>query len=69
MARILASRKRTHSIMSNAGFGDLVMYEGDYKIIVPQKYITKEGLVYKRVNKHIVEENFEKLEELGVVIS
>ena len=54
--------------MSNAGFGDLVMYEGDYKIIVPQRYITKEGLVYKRVNKHIVEENFEKLEELGVAV-
>lgn len=68
MARICASRKRTHSIMSNAGFGDLVTYQGDYKIIVPQKYITKEGLVYKRVNKHIVEENFDKLEELGVAI-
>jgi len=54
--------------MSNAGFGELVMYTGDKKIVVPQKYITKEGLVYKRVNKHIVEGNLEKLEELGVVV-
>ena len=68
MAKICASRKRTHSIMANAGFGELIMYQGDYKIIVPQEYITQEGLVYKRVNKHIVEENFEKLEELGVAV-
>ena len=68
MARISPSRKRTHSIMSNAGFGDLVMYSGGKKLIVPQKYITKEGLVYKRVNRHIVEENFEKLKELGVAV-
>jgi hypothetical protein len=68
VARICASRKRTHSIMSNAGFGDLVMYSGGKKLVVPQRYITKEGLVYKRVNKHIVEENFEKLEELGVAV-
>ena len=68
MAKICASRKRTHSIMANAGFGELIMYQEGKKIIVPQKYITKEGLVYKRVNKHIVEENFEKLEELGVAV-
>jgi len=68
MTRVAASRKRTHSIMSNAGFGDLVMYQGDYKIIVPQRYITKEGLIYKRIDKHIVSQNFEKLEELGVAV-
>ena len=68
MAKICASRKRTHSIMANSGFGNLVMYQEGKKIIVPQRYITKEGLVYKRINKHIVEQNFEKLEELGVVV-
>lgn len=68
MARVATSRKRTHSIMSNYGFGDLVMYQGGKKIIVPQRYITKEGLVHKRINKHIVEENFDKLEELGVAV-
>ena len=56
------------SVMNNSGFGDLTMYQGGHKIIVPQEYITKEGLVYKRVNKHIVEYNFEKLEELGVAV-
>lgn len=62
------NRWNMYSIMANAGFGDLVMYSGDHKIVVPQKYITKEGLVYKRVNKYILERNFEKLEELGVAI-
>ena len=27
MAKICASRKRTHSIMANAGFGELIMYQ------------------------------------------
>lgn len=62
------NRWNMYSVMSNSGFGDLVMYQGDRKIVVPQKYITKEGLIYKRVNKHIVERNFEKLEELGVAV-
>ena len=68
MAKICASRKRTHSIMANAGFGDLVMYQGGKKIIVPQRYITKEGHIYKRIDKYIVSQNFEKLEELGVAV-
>lgn len=68
MTRIATSRKRTHSIMSNYGFGDLVMHLEGKKIIIPQRYITKEGLVYKRVNRHIIEQNFEKLEELGVAV-
>lgn len=68
MTRICASRKRTHSIMANSGFGDLVTYQGNYKIVVPQRYITKEGHIYKRVNKYILEKNFEKLEELGVAV-
>ena len=68
MTRICASRKRMHSIMSNYGFGDLVMYLEGRKIVVPQRYITKKGLVYKKVNKHIVSKNFEKLEELGVAV-
>lgn len=68
MTRISSSRKRTHSIMSNAGFGDMVMYTGGKKLVVPQRYITKEGLVHKRVNKHIVSQNFEKLKELGVAV-
>lgn len=68
MTRVAASRKRTHSIMANARWGDLIWYRNGHKIIVPQRYITKEGRVYKRINKHIVEENFEKLEELGVVV-
>ena len=68
MARIAPSRRRTHSIMANARWGDLIWYRNGYKIIVPQKYITREGRVYKNVQKHIVEQNFEKLEELGVAI-
>lgn len=55
--------------MNNWGFGDLVIHKGGIKITVPQKYITKKGLIYKRINKHIVEENFEKLKELGVAVS
>lgn len=68
MTRISPSRRRTYSIMANSGFGDLIMYLEGRKIVVPQRYITKEGLVYKRVNRHIVEQNFEKLEELGVAV-
>lgn len=68
MTRICASRKRTHSIMANHGFGDLVLHQGGKKIVVPQRYITKEGLVYKRIDKHIVSQNFEKLKELGVAV-
>ncbi len=67
MTRVAASRKRTHSIMSGAGFGDLIVCSGGKKLVVPQRYITKEGLIYKRVNRYIVEQNFNKLEELGVV--
>ena len=62
------NRWNMYSVMSNSGFGDLVMYSGDRKIVVPQKYITKRGTVYKRVNEYILEQNFEKLEELGVAI-
>ena len=62
------NRWNMYSVMSNAGFGDLVMYSGGKKLVVPQRYITKEGTIYKRVNKHIVEQNFEKLEELGVAV-
>lgn len=54
--------------MSNYGFGDLVMHLEGKKIVVPQRYITKKGHVHKRVNKHIVEQNFEKLKELGVAV-
>ena len=68
MARICASRKRTHSIMANTRWGDLIWYRDGHKIIVPQKYITREGHVYKRINKYIVSQNFEKLEELGVAV-
>ncbi len=68
MTRVAASRKRMHSIMANARWSDLTWFRNGYKIIVPQKYITREGRVYKRINKHIVEENFEKLKELGVAI-
>lgn len=62
------NRWNMYSVMSNSGFGDLVMYSGDKKILVPQKYITKRGNIYKRVNEYILERNFEKLEELGVVV-
>lgn len=68
MTRIAPSRRRTYSIMANSGFGDLTVYSGGKKLVVPQRYITKEGLVYKRVNRHIVEQNFNKLEELGVAV-
>ena len=68
MARVAASRKRTHSIMANYGFGDLVMHLEGRKVVVPQRYITKGGHIYKRVNKYILEKNFEKLEELGVAV-
>jgi len=68
MTRVAASRKRTYSIMSGAGFGDLTVYKRGKKFVVPQRYITKEGLIYKRIDKHIVSQNFSKLEELGVAV-
>lgn len=65
----MSKRKGLWQIMNNWGFGDLVIHKGGIKITVPQKYITKQGTVYKRINKYIEEKNFERLEELGVAVS
>ena len=64
----MSKKKGLWQVMNNWGFGDLTIYRGGTKITVPQKYITKGGLIHKRVNKHIVEQNFEKLKELGVAV-
>jgi len=68
MAKIAPSRRRTFSIMAHSHWENLVIYEGGKKVVIPQKYITKEGQVYKRVNKLLVEKNIERLQELGVAV-
>jgi len=64
----MSKRKGLWQVMNNWGFGDLVIHKWGTKITVPQKYITKQGTVYKRINKYIKEKNFGKLEELGVAV-
>jgi hypothetical protein len=64
----LNKRKGLWQVMNNWGFGDLVIYKGGTKITVPQRYITKQGTIYKRVDRYIAEKAVSKLNELGIII-
>lgn len=68
MARISKSRKRTHSIMSNGGFGILTITRGEYSIQVPEDWLFEDGRIKKYAIKKVdlmfkKAENFSKIEE------
>lgn len=73
-AKVAPSRRRTHSIMSNSGFGTARMFvpmEGyQIEIVVPQTCIRKDtGQLKKQIIKYLVEltrENVIALEKKGV---
>lgn len=73
-AKVAPSRRRTHSIMSNSGFGKtriIVPMEGyQIEVVVPQACIRKDtGQIKKQIVKYLVEltrENILTLEKKGV---
>jgi hypothetical protein len=62
------SRYSLHSVMANSGFGDITLIKSDCKIIIPSKYITKEGFIYKRIQNLIGIREYDKLREIGVIV-
>lgn len=62
------SRYYKHTIMSNAGFGALKIIKEDATMIIPQTLITREGLVYQRIQQMIDKKDYTGLVANGVII-
>jgi hypothetical protein len=54
--------------MANSGFGDITLTKSDCKIVIPSKYITNEGFIYKRIQNLIGIREYDKLKELGIIV-
>jgi hypothetical protein len=63
------SRYYKYSIMSNSGFGSLLIRKNDIEIVIPQKYIDKkEGTVHKRVQALVDTNDIEGLRKKGIFV-
>jgi hypothetical protein len=62
------SRYNKYSIMSNSGFGDLVIRRDGISITIPQELITKDGSVHKRIQLLMDKEDYKGLRERGVSV-
>lgn len=71
-AKVAPSRKSTHSIMANSGFGKLTIHKPEgVTVVIPQEHIRKDGRIKKNVSKllsELTKENIETLELKGVKI-
>lgn len=68
-SKVSESRKRTHSIMANVKWCDLVWQKDEISFVIPQELIRKDtGEVYKSVTKLINSGEYSKLEDKGVKV-
>lgn len=57
------------TVMSNYGFGDMYIRSGGKQLHIPAYLINKtNGLLKKRVSNLLVNKDYTKLKELGVVV-
>ena len=70
--KVSASRKSTHQVMANSGFGDLTIHTAQgVTLNIPQSQITATGEIKRSVLEHAQEltrENCEYLENKGIRI-
>jgi hypothetical protein len=62
------SRYYRYAIMSNSGFGSLIIRKNDLEMVIPQKYITNSGSVYQNIQKLIDKNDLKALTEKGINI-
>jgi hypothetical protein len=62
------SRYNKFSIMSNSGFGDLVVKRNGITMVIPQSLITQDGSVYKRIQSLMDKNDYINLEKNGIKI-
>lgn len=71
-AKVAPSRKSTHSIMANSGFGSLTIHKPEgITIVIPKNHITTDGRVKKNISDKLNEltrENIEILESKGIKV-
>lgn len=53
--KINESRKSTHSVMNNSGFGGVLFKDGNSEIFIPQQFIFKNGKLKKYAKKLIAD--------------
>jgi hypothetical protein len=51
--KVNRSRKATCTIMNHLGFGDMLLIQGDFKMLVPKEWIFRNGVIKKYAQKQI----------------
>jgi hypothetical protein len=54
--------------MAHSGFGPLTIKNREYELVIPQSLITKDGELYKTVQKLIDKKDYAAIEDKGITV-
>jgi hypothetical protein len=54
--------------MAHSGFGPLTIKNKEYELVVPQNLITKDGEIYKTIQKLIDRKDYAAIEDRGITV-